>query len=67
MKGDNSSRWFRVFQSSHLIKGRGRLKRRLLNDIIFSEYIVCLDISHSLGCLAENCEDFLFRDSLSFH
>ena len=58
MKGDNSLRWFRVFQSSHLIKGRGRLKEKVVDDIIFSEYIVFLDISHSLGSLAKNCEDF---------
>ena len=64
VKGDNLSRWFRVFQSSHLIKGRGRLKRRLLMII---DFYVCLDNSSSLGCLAETCENFLFRDSLSFH
>ena len=48
-------------------KRKKKAQEKVVHDIIFSEYIVCLDISHSLGCLAENCDDFLFRDSLSFH
>ena len=36
------------FASSQLIKGRGWQHERVVDDIVFSEYIVCLDISHSL-------------------
>ena len=64
MKGARVLKVVYGFSSSHIIKGRGRLKRRLFMIFYFD---VCLDNSSSLGCLAETCENFLFRDSLSFH
>ena len=42
------------FASSQLIKGRGWKHEKVVDDIVFLEYIVCLDIYHSPCCLAEN-------------
>ena len=54
MKGAKSLRWFRVLQDLYLIKGRGGQQEKVVEDHIISEEIVCLEIFHSLGCLAEN-------------
>ena len=54
MKGAKSLRWFRVWQDLYLIKGRGGKHEKVVDEHIISEEFVYLDISHSLGFLAEN-------------
>ena len=43
-----------VLQDLNLIKGRGGQHEKVVDVMKFSDYIVCLDISHSPCCLAEN-------------
>ena len=54
MKEAKSLRWFRVLQDLNIIKRRGGQHERVVNVDHISKEFVCLDISHSLSCLAEN-------------
>ena len=51
VKGAKPLRWFRVLQDFHPIKERGEHQGKVVQSIILEE-VVCLDTSHSLGCLA---------------
>ena len=54
MNRAKSLRWFRVVQGLNLIKGRAGQQEDVVDDHMISKEFVCLEISYSLGCLAEN-------------